>query len=142
MVHSVMSRGLDAVPSSLVKGVESKQPAHYEQYMAESVSLQVKRFKSHEQGHWTAVLAGENHILGRGGIPCRALRKSAKYLTKGESVNRGLYTIIPRTVAFPVIANDAPGSSSADYVWFVENDNLQSDKINASPFGNTPKLEA
>jgi len=173
MVHSVLSRGLDAVPTSLIKGVESHQPTHYaqykrimgltadaqsnphymgifnraylvqcfrEEYMAESVSLQVKRYKSHKQGHWTAVLAGENHILGRGGIPSRALRKSAKFLTQGDSVNRGLYTIIPRTIAFPVIANDAPGSSSADYVWFVENDNLQNDKVNASPFGDTPKL--
>jgi Haem-binding uptake, Tiki superfamily, ChaN len=168
---------VDAVPTSVLKGVVTQEPGHYElyqrlmhvspaklvenptflthfdrmyqvqcfreEYMAESVLLEVNRHLKHPQGHWTAVLAGENHILGRGGIPSRALRRLSSSLLASTGPysthkmlpkNRGVFTIMPRTIAFPMVANEAPGRMAADYVWYVENDNLKKDQVNASPF--------
>ncbi|CAB9514776.1 Protein of unknown function, DUF399 [Seminavis robusta] len=178
MVHDVLTKGIDAIPTSLLKGVVTQEPGHYEQYqrimkvspeklarnpsfskhfdrmyqvqcfreeyMAESVLVEVNRHQKHPQGHWTAVLAGENHILGRGGIPSRALRRSSSSLlatghTPGMKLtpkNRGVFTVMPRTISFPMVANEAPGRMAADYVWYVENDTLKTGQVNASPFRN------
>jgi uncharacterized iron-regulated protein len=176
LVQAVLVHGVDAVPSSVLKGVVTQEPGHYQQYqqlmkvspeqlvqnptflthfdrmyqvqcfreeyMAESVLLEVNRHLKHPQGHWTAVLAGENHILGRGGIPSRALRRlSSSLLASTGSYstqkilpkNRGVFTVMPRTIAFPMVANDAPDRMAAHYVWYVESDNLEKDQVNASP---------
>jgi uncharacterized iron-regulated protein len=176
LVQAVLVHGVDAVPTSVLKGVVTQESDHYEQYqrlmkvspeklahnptflthfdrmyqvqcfreeyMAESILLEVNRHLKHPQGHWTAVLAGENHILGRGGIPSRASRRLSSSLLASAGPygthkllpkNRGVYTVMPRTIAFPMVANEAPGRMAADYVWFVENDNLKKDQVNESP---------
>jgi len=88
-----------------------------EEYMAETVARHQRETKGCA---WIITLAGERHILHRDGIPFRALRRDT---AKRPGIqNRGIFTIVPRTVNFPVILHEAPGIGSADYVWFVERD--------------------
>ena len=110
-----------------------------EEFMAESVALMLRRHHHgqahhHHGGHWTAVLAGENHILGREGIPSRALRRASLSSETTSRPSRGVYTIMPRTASFPIVASDAPSRMQADYIWFVENESLKANEVNMSPF--------
>ena len=116
-VDQVLANGIEAVPTSLLKGVTSNnepEHRHYQQYqkklgitdeliahspsikahfdrwylvqrfreefMAETIAMMVHKYQtktSTDTSHWTTVLAGENHILGREGIPSRALRRAS-----------------------------------------------------------------
>ena len=92
--------------------------------MAETVAMQMAK----KHSGWVVILAGERHILGRDGIPFRALRRMAAHKTEdldalnGDVLNRGVFTFLPRTVSFPISAKEAPGMRSADYVWFLQRD--------------------
>jgi len=125
-----------------------------EEYMAESAALHMdKQYYSSGGPGWVTILAGENHVLGRNGIPFRALRRVAikrtamnknqdnhyKKNKKNFSLpvsNRGVFTIVPRAISFPIGLKEAPGISSADYVWFLERDPriaFDEKKINLAP---------
>ena len=109
-----------------------------EDYMAESAAMGMAR--QSEDG-WVVLLAGEQHILGRNGIPFRALRRfSRKSLSPMSSLagsSRGVFTIVPKTVSsFPIAVKDALGMESADYVWYVQRDpssKFREDKVNNAP---------
>lgn len=50
--------------------------------------------------------------------------------------NRGVFTILTKTVQFPIMLSVAPGMESADYVWFVERDpsvNFDESSVNLAP---------
>merc|ERR1712194_843499 len=99
--------------------------------MAESIARHQREYK--KGNGWIITLAGERHILHRDGIPLRALRRSK---VKSGIQNRGVFTIVPRTVNFPIIAKEAPGITSTDYVWFVERDpsiKFDEESVNLAP---------
>mmetsp|Transcript_6398 Transcript_6398/g.13842 ORF Transcript_6398/g.13842 Transcript_6398/m.13842 type:complete len:419 (+) Transcript_6398:76-1332(+) len=107
-----------------------------EEYMAETAAIQM----ASQPDGWIALLAGERHILKRNGLPFRALRRSTNIRMKGflslPSLNRGLFTIVPRTEPFPAAAKDAIGMESADYVWYVQRDpstEFREHEVNAAP---------
>ena len=132
-----------------------------EEYMAETVALHMaKQDQQHKNPGWVVILAGERHILGRDGIPNRALRRMAAYATtrakqnvanntkwknKYDSVcNRGVFTFVPRSVSsIPVIIDnikEAPDHRSADYVWFTQRDpnaTFDASVVNAAPTRTT-----
>jgi len=89
-------------------------------YMAETAATHMIR---HPEG-WVVLFAGERHILKRDGIPSRALRGLAKLRLAFPSLpsNRGVFTIVPRTISFPLVLKDALGMEAADYVWYVQRD--------------------
>eukprot|EP00571_Detonula_confervacea_P014382 CAMPEP_0172303130 /NCGR_PEP_ID=MMETSP1058-20130122/4710_1 /TAXON_ID=83371 /ORGANISM="Detonula confervacea, Strain CCMP 353" /LENGTH=361 /DNA_ID=CAMNT_0013013843 /DNA_START=424 /DNA_END=1509 /DNA_ORIENTATION=+ len=107
-----------------------------EDYMAETAAMQMAR----RPDGWIAILAGEQHILRRNGIPLRALRRSSRKsssVTASPSRSRGVFTIVPKTISFPIAAKDAPGIESADYVWYVQRDpstEFREDKVNNAPY--------
>ena len=104
-----------------------------EEYMAETAAIQM----AIQPDGWIALLAGERHILGRNGLPFRALRRSTnirKNLLTPLSLNRGVFTIVPKTSSFA--ANDAPGMDLADYVWYVPRDpsyEFKEHEVNRAP---------
>lgn len=108
-----------------------------DEFMAESVSLQSNKQEGKAAaGLWTAVLAGETHILNSNTIPERTQRR----FQSTKVPNRGVYTVQPKTAIFPIqiAAQDAASPRMADYVWFVENEgSFQRDKVNLSPFRTT-----
>lgn len=149
LVEQVQNKGLASIPSEIIKGVSLSDQTHFErfrrnmpstscfdcqdafeahirrsyevqcfreEYMAESIALH----QMEKESGWVISLAGENHVLGRDGIPFRALRRTTAKIPFHR--NRGVFTILPKTVQFPVILSGAPGMESADYVWFVERD--------------------
>ena len=110
-----------------------------EEYMAEMVAQHMAK----QPCGWVAILAGERHILGRDGIPDRALRRISARRTEMATArtareqhrvltaenldnavsNRGVFTFVPQSVSFPVrIAKDVPDIRSADYVWYTQRD--------------------
>ena len=109
-----------------------------EEYMAERAALQMNR----QPFGWVALLAGEKHIMRRDGLPSRVLRTFAGGRTKfskGLSIvppSRGVYTIVPKVISFPLAAKDTLGIESADYVWYVQRDpsvDFREDKVNNAP---------
>eukprot|EP00957_Ditylum_brightwellii_P116041 8852935-Ditylum_brightwellii.AAC.1 len=48
-----------------------------EEYMAETAALHMTKQEQTNNPGWVVILAGERHILGRDGIPNRALRRMA-----------------------------------------------------------------
>ena len=109
-----------------------------EEYMAESAALQMNN-----QPHgWVALLAGERHVMRRDGLPSRVLRtfaggriKSSESLSV-EPPSRGVFTIVPQVISFPLAAKDTLGIESADYVWYVQRDpsvDFKEDKVNNAP---------
>jgi len=126
------------------EAVEAKIQRQYEvqcfreEYMAESVARAV----SDRPDGWVAILAGERHILGRNGIPFRALRRVTTNRNQRFSgsmtdvSNRGVFTIIPKTISYPLVAKEAPGIASADYIWYTQRDpssKFQEDQVNLAP---------
>ena len=89
-------------------------------YMADTAATHMNR---HPDG-WVVLFAGERHILKRNGIPSRALRALAKGRLSLASLpsSRGVFTIIPRTIHFPLFLTDALGMEEADYVWYIQRD--------------------
>ena len=102
-------------------------------YMADTAATHMHR---HPDG-WVVLFAGERHILKRNGIPSRALRGLAKgRLSSSPSSNRGVFTIVPRTVPFPLYLTDALGKEEADYVWYIQRDPevaFKEHDVNAAP---------
>ncbi|MGK3741656.1 MAG: hypothetical protein ACI90V_008510 [Bacillariaceae sp.] len=122
--------------------------------MAETVALHMaKQEQQHKNPGWVVILAGERHILGRDGIPNRALRRMAAYATtrakrnvantkwtnKDDGVtHRGVFTFVPKSVSSPVRVDmkEAPDHRSADYVWFTQRDpnaTFDASVVNAAP---------
>jgi hypothetical protein len=109
-----------------------------EEYMAENAAIQMNR----QPYGWVALLAGERHILRRDGLPSRALRTFAegrRKFSKNFSAmqpSRGVFTIAPKVISFPIAAYDTVGIESADYVWYVQRDSsteFREDKVNNAP---------
>lgn len=111
-----------------------------EEYMAETAATHIA---SRPNG-WIALLAGERHILKRNGLPFRALRRSANTTERFSTNNRGLFTIVPKTAAFPTSAKDAPGMELADYFWYVQRDpstGFKENEVNSSPMRSSDQLD-
>ena len=94
-----------------------------------------------QHGGWMVVMAGSNHIEMRDGVPDRIAKRVGKNLARrgrdsdgtagratprkavaASSNFRGVHTVVPKSVTFPVNAREFPERRYADFVWFVERD--------------------
>lgn len=102
---------------------------------------------------WMVVLAGSNHIEMRDGVPDRIAKRVGKNLARRErdgaagrasttlrkavaasSNFRGVHTVVPKSVTFPVDAREFPERKYADFVWFVERDaGFVESRVNDAP---------
>ena len=103
------------------------------------------------------VMAGANHIEERDGIPDRIAKRVSRNLARRENEEggssrpsaprwraqqvaaakesfRGVHTVVPKSVTFPVPAEEFPQRAYADFVWFVERDaGFEDGKVNRVP---------
>mmetsp|Transcript_7470 Transcript_7470/g.22123 ORF Transcript_7470/g.22123 Transcript_7470/m.22123 type:complete len:381 (-) Transcript_7470:46-1188(-) len=106
-----------------------------DEYMSESAALHYD--KRRKRDGWLVVLAGERHVANREGVPDRVARRVGRATNTPEHADvvfRGVHTIVPQTVAFPVRAACFPGPDHSDVVWFQPMpDSFNPNKINRAP---------
>jgi len=105
-----------------------------DEYMADSAALHYDHRRSRDG--WLVLLAGSRHVAHRDGLPDRVARRVASRTEApaDDRVFRGVHTIIPETVSFPVKAACFPSSTYGDIVWYQRpGEGFDPAKINRAP---------
>ena len=99
-----------------------------DEYMSESVAMHYETFQKDpvdrdvQRDGWLVVLAGSRHVAHRDGMPHRIARRVAAKTndySRSDAVYRGVHTIIPEVLDFPVEARKFPSTDYGDYVWYM-----------------------
>ena len=98
-----------------------------DEYMSESAAMHYETAQRHDHSNeqrdgWLVVLAGSRHVAHRDGLPIRIARRVAAKTNapeRSDAVYRGVHTIIPEVLDFPVQARNFPSADYGDYVWFM-----------------------
>jgi uncharacterized iron-regulated protein len=99
-----------------------------DEYMSESVAMHYETFqrdpvdRDAQRDGWLVVLAGSRHVAHRDGMPHRIARRVAAKTndySRSDAVYRGVHTIIPEVLDFPVEARKFPSTDYGDYVWYM-----------------------